>query len=177
MSKNLITIAAVLAFASAGAAAQAPEQNAPKAQESVQPNIPRPVAQLVNVKLDLTITDQRGAAAAATKTVSMVLADRGNGRIRTQGEFRPQSGPHAGRALSTTLNVDAQPEVTRDNRVKMTIVIEYKPQVPDGEDSSASISESMTVILEDGKPLVVSQSADPHSDRKVKIEAKATFLK
>lgn len=174
MSKSLITIAAVLTLASAGAAAQPPEQSVPKAQEAAQPSLPRAVAQLINVKLDLTITDQRGTAAPATKTVTMVLADRGNGRIRTQGEVRSQAG---GRAISTTLNVDAQPEITRDNRVRMTIVIEYRPQSPDGEDSSASVSESMTVILEDGKSLVVSQSADPHSDRKVKIEAKATFLK
>jgi hypothetical protein len=39
------------------------------------------------------------------------------------------------------------------------------------------ISESLTVILEDGKPLVVSQSADPGSDRKVRVEIKATILK
>lgn len=45
------------------------------------------------------------------------------------------------------------------------------------ERPTASIGESMTVILDDGKPLIVSQSADPHTDRKVRIEMKATFLK
>ena len=32
-------------------------------------------------------------------------------------------------------------------------------------------------MLEDGKPLVISQSADPATDRKVKVEVKATILR
>jgi hypothetical protein len=33
------------------------------------------------------------------------------------------------------------------------------------------------VILQNGKPLIISQSADPVSDRKVVVEVKATILK
>jgi hypothetical protein len=173
MFKTIVTMTALAVLATgASAAAQAAEQNAPKTQEAVQPNIPRPVGQLINIKLDLTISDQRGASAPTIKTVTMVLADRGNGRIRTQGEVRAAGSNRS----YPTLNVDAQPEVTRDNRVKVNVILEYKSASSDAEES-ATISESMTVILDDGKPLVVSQSADPYSDRKVKIELKATFLK
>ena len=35
----------------------------------------------------------------------------------------------------------------------------------------------VTALLEDGKPLVVSQSADPSGDRKVRLELKATVVK
>jgi hypothetical protein len=35
----------------------------------------------------------------------------------------------------------------------------------------------VSAVLEDGKPLVVSQTADPASDRQVKVELKATILK
>ncbi len=35
----------------------------------------------------------------------------------------------------------------------------------------------MTVILESGKPMLVSQSADPIGDRQVTVEVTATILK
>ena len=40
-----------------------------------------------------------------------------------------------------------------------------------------AISEAVATLLEDGKPLVVSQSADPSSDRKVRVELKATIVR
>jgi hypothetical protein len=171
-----MSAAALLALTMAmGLTAQA--QEAPsKVQEPVQPVVARPAAQLMNVKLELTITDSRGAAAATSKTVTMVLADRASGRIRTTGEVRMADRSR----LPIILNVDAQPEITRDNRVKVSVTLEYKPQASESETeerATTSLGESMTVILEDGKPLVVSQSADPYGDRKVRIEMKATFLK
>jgi hypothetical protein len=39
------------------------------------------------------------------------------------------------------------------------------------------MNQSLTVILQSGKPLIVSQAADPVSDRKVVVEVKATILK
>jgi hypothetical protein len=35
----------------------------------------------------------------------------------------------------------------------------------------------VAALLDDGKPLVVSQSADPSSDRKVRVELKATIVR
>ena len=43
--------------------------------------------------------------------------------------------------------------------------------------TTPNINESLSVILEDGKPMLISQSADPVTDRKVKVEVKATILK
>ncbi len=42
---------------------------------------------------------------------------------------------------------------------------------------SPRLNESITVVLQDGKMLMVSQSADPGSDRKVTAELMATILK
>ncbi len=39
------------------------------------------------------------------------------------------------------------------------------------------IQENLSVNLDDGKPLVVAQSADPVSDRQVTVEVRATILK
>ena len=45
------------------------------------------------------------------------------------------------------------------------------------EQAMTAISETFAVILDDGKALVVSQSADPYTDRRVRVEVKATILK
>ena len=39
------------------------------------------------------------------------------------------------------------------------------------------IRENLALILENGKPLVAAQSADPAVDRQVTIEVKATILR
>ena len=40
-----------------------------------------------------------------------------------------------------------------------------------------AIQENLSVNLDDGRPLVVAQSADPISDRQVTVEVRATILK
>lgn len=136
-------------------------------------------AQPVNVRLELTITDQRGSAPAISKTVTMTLADRHPGRIRTQGDVRTPQG-----LRPVILNVDGNASIIQGGRARVMLTIEYRPvDRPLGTDTETervttpNINESLTVILDDGKPIVVSQSADPVTDRKVTVEAKITLLK
>jgi hypothetical protein len=140
------------------------------------PTPPRTAPQLANVRLDLTITDQRGSTPAVGKTVSMLVADRFNGRVRTGGHAKVGTS-----FQPVTLNVDAQPEILRDGRVRVQVSLEYRAQNPDGgppDDAQPStLSEQFSVILEDGKSMVVTQSADPASDRKVRVELKASLVK
>jgi hypothetical protein len=154
----MITLAALLL--STMAAAQ--EAAAQRPQEQAQPA--RAAAQLVNIRIELTITDQRADAQAAPKTITMLIEDRQNARIRT------------GRG-NAALNVDARPEILREGRIRVSLSLEYTPQ--DGPDraSPMPIQESVTALLEDGKPLVVSQSADPSGDRKVRLELKTTIVR
>ena len=136
--------------------------------------------QPVNVRLDLTITDSRGDQPAISKTVTMTLADRHNGRIRTQGDVRTPQG-----FRQVVLNVDCQASIIpRESRARVMLTIEYRPvdrpfatEAENERTTTPHINESLTVILDDGKPMVVSQSADPVTDRRVKIEAKITLLK
>ena len=131
--------------------------------------------QPVNVRLDLTITDQRGDVPAISKTVTMTLADRHHGRIRTQGDVRTPQG-----FRPVILNVDANATIVQGGRARVMLTLEYRPVAAEAENernTTPNINESLTVILEDGKPMVVSQSADPVTDRKVKVEAKITLLK
>jgi hypothetical protein len=137
---------------------------------------PRAPAQLANIRLELTISDQRGTAPPSTKTVTMVVADRGLGRIRTGADVNTPQGYRP-----VNLNVDAQPEFLGNGRVRVIITLEYRPVATEGSETAptaaSNISETMNVIISDGTPLTVSQSADPHTDRKVRVELKGTILK
>lgn len=148
----------------------------PQAESPIQsPPPPRTPPQSVNLRVELTITDQRGAAPAAPKTVTMLVADRFNGRIRTLGNVRV-----GGSYQPVTLNVDALPEILKDGRIRLQVSLEYRAQTSEGsqEDNQPSVlTETFNVILDDGKPMLVTQSADPASDRKVKVDLKATLIK
>jgi hypothetical protein len=166
--------------APSGQKPQAPSSQ-PASPEAAGPvNIPSPTfaypgGQLLNVRLDLTITDQRTNGTPASKTVSMLLSDRNGGRIRTAGDVKVGNN-----FRTVTLNVDATPEVLRDGRVRVACNVEYRAQLGQGnaeENQPTTVSEMFNVILADGKQTVVSQSADPASDRKVQVELKATIVK
>lgn len=168
MLRHTMTTLAAVALTSAiamGQQAQAPA--APKPAEAPAPAQPaRNAAQLVNVRLDLTVTEQRDGTALAPRTVTMLIADRESGRVRTGG----------GNAM---LNVDARPELMRDGRIRVWLSLEYRRQTDEGDKvPPALLTESLACILEDGKLLVVSQSADPTSAHtSVRVEVKATISK
>jgi hypothetical protein len=136
-----------------------------------------PGGQPLNVRVELTITDQRGDVSPVTKTVSMIASDRSWSRIRTQGDVRTPTG-----FRPVILNVDARPTLLMkdSNRARVELTIEYRPVAAEADtekSTTPNINESLSVILEDGKPMLISQSADPVTDRKVKVEAKVTVLK
>jgi hypothetical protein len=116
-----------------------------------------PALAATNVRVELTLTED-GEGAAAPKTVSMLVTNRELGRIR--------SG-----VSGASLNVDARPMILDDGRVRVMLTIEYAPG------NLSPMSQSMTTVLTSGKPLVVSQSADPKSTRRVQAELTATIVK
>jgi hypothetical protein len=131
-----------------------------------------------NVKFELTITDQRTEGPAVVKTVSATVVDRSSARIRTSGAVRTPMGMR-----DVVLNVDATPTLVNVNgvmKMRLSMSIEYRPVALESDtekSSTPTISETITVVLEDGKPLVISQSADPATDRKVKVEVKASIMR
>lgn len=126
----------------------------------------------LNLLVELTISDQVGTATPEKKVVSMLAADATFGRIR--------SGSHPGAPDSPLLNVDARPQVMEDERILLELTVEYRPALPEGAPPGrrpAPMNESLTVILQNGKPMTVSQAADPITDRKVTVEVKASVVK
>jgi len=123
-----------------------------------------------NVKLDVVISDSLVPDLQSKKAVSMLILDGLSGQVRSS----------AGDGL---INIDARPTVRPDGRIYLQITIEYRPELSGtqlqqaGLNRTALFTESLALLVGDGKPVVASQSADPRSDRKVAIELIATVVK
>ncbi|HMB81546.1 MAG TPA: hypothetical protein VKI43_15815, partial [Vicinamibacterales bacterium] len=147
----------------------------PAAAPAAAPERPRREGQPVNVKVDLILTDQRGGAPAIKRTVTVLAADGYTGSIRTQSQVT-QVGP-------VPLNVDASPTLLADGKVRMAINLQYDWPAPieagsaRGTVTSTSLHDQLMFILENGKSMIVAQSADPVGDRQVTVEVKATILR
>jgi len=145
--------------------------------EEAQPNA-RFVRTLTNVQIELTLTDQSAGAAPDKKIVSMIVSSGSWGKIRSAGSLRPVGEVPFG----IDLNVDARPFVSVDGPIQLELTLNYSPPglMVAGRDKAAprtGLNQSQTVILHSGKPLVISQAADPVGDRKVVVEVKATVIK
>jgi hypothetical protein len=148
----------------------APPKPAPEAAAP-----PRDPGQPLNVRVEFTITEEVGGAAPAKKMVSLTVADRQNSFVRSGGDVRVGD-----RYRNVNINVDARPTILRENQVRLEVSLEYRPQATGGgtgEPALWGISERVGVILESGKPLIISQAFDPTSDRRMTVELKATILK
>lgn len=172
--RQLAGVVLLSALAISTTSAQTPSQAAqppkPPEQATQRPS-PEPLGQPTNIKLDLTITDQTGPGEPLKKVVTMVVADRGNGSIRSTGSVRTQG--------RVQINVDAYPTILQNGVIRLRLGLEYNPRTvgSDGPTEWSSLNEQISVILELGKPLVVSQAADPASDRKIMVEVRASLLK
>jgi hypothetical protein len=136
----------------------------------------------VNIKIDFTITDQRGGAPAIKRTLTVMVADERTGSIRSQSSVY-QVG-------DVPLNIDASPSVLTDGKIRLGFNLQYDwpaplegqatnptTQLPRGTVIKTQLHDSVTLILESGKPTIAAQSADPIGDRQVTVEVKATVLR
>jgi hypothetical protein len=163
----------------------APDADAPPAPPPAPPPppstpAPRRENQSTNVRVEVTVTDQRPGAAAVTKTVSIVTGDGLNGSVRSQTGYNSSGNAPGGNA---PFNVDTWPVILADGKIHTRLIVQYDVVPPPGPGQDGvrlfgtSIRESVALILESGKPMVAVQSTDPVSDRKVSVEVKATVLK
>lgn len=132
-----------------------------------------------NVRVELTISDQRADGPNEKKQVSMIVSETSWGKIRTHATTRPPS-PTAGPNMDVALNVDARPFITAGGQIQLELVVNYNPLDETNKAGlvrPTELNQSLTVILQSGKPLVVAQAADPMVDRKMIVEVVATILK
>jgi hypothetical protein len=138
----------------------------------------RPPVRDVNVQIELTISDQIGSAAPEKKVVSLLAADQTMGQVRANARASRANVGFVG----TGLNVDARPMILDGDRIMVELKLEYMPFLPSQGPGAptqepTNLNESITVILQNGKPLTISQAADPISDRKMTVEVKASIVR
>jgi hypothetical protein len=171
-----LTVIFVASLMTAGiAAAQNPAQKEPEKPAPAQPAKPSEPPAQVNIRLELTVTDQTGPGEPSRKVVTMHVADRTSASIRTTGWVLTKEGRR-----DVSISVDARPMIlSRVGFVQVDLTLAYQPTgASTGETGSQTgLTERINTILESGKPLVVSQAADPISDRRIGVELRATILK
>jgi hypothetical protein len=70
------------------------------------------------------------------------------------------------------LNVDARPFVSIGCPIQLELTVVYAPAFATGtprepaKTQPVKVNQSLTVVLQSGRPLMISQAADPASDRR-----------
>jgi hypothetical protein len=149
---------------------------------------PEPQPLPVNIKIEVSITDQTGTNPAAKKVVTMIASDRQSANVRSSASVavrnpRIGGGPDTYNYRNVTINVDAKPAIVarEPNKISVNFGLEYLPKSGSSQEEMepgmTSWSERLSLVLESGKPMIISQAADPTSDRKITVEITATILR
>ena len=143
--------------------AQAPRTVTPPAAApaAAAPERARRAGQPINLKIEFTLTDQRNGSPAVKRTVSIVVADAHTGQIRSQADVFGING-------GVPLNVDTTPELLADNKIRLGFNLQYdwaapieggERGTPRGTVIKTAMHDSVSLILESGKPMIAAQSA------------------
>jgi hypothetical protein len=155
-----------------------------------------------NVRIDVTITDQTGGGQAIKKTMSLVASRNGSVRsgvnvpiVQTTFGAAGQGGlntipvtSYSYRTMGLNLDVRDVYVSTTSGVIRVQLSLEYNPIDESAEKSAAppatpasfsNFSQSFTLELENGRPLLVAQTSDPvpSRNRTLSVEVKATIVK
>jgi hypothetical protein len=167
----------------------APPGPTQKPAEDPIPRLMPPIPALKNIQVEITIIDQVGSEPPLKKTLSVIAADVAGGSIRSKAtvaspKYLPTGDPKDPKNYiydELPLNVDIRPQITENkNRIRARLILNYETYYPAKTAGTPSVKSVVTidqhVMLDNGKPMIVSQSADATTDRKVSVELKATVL-
>jgi hypothetical protein len=180
----------------AAPAAKASEQTpAPTPPASPAPQLPAQPGMGRNVQVDVTVSLE-GGSTPITKRMTLVVSENTDGLGRSGIEVPvatsvistgPSSVPpipvQSFNYRSVGLNVDARPRITESGRIALRIKLEFSAVLKAAEASGSgmpSFGKSNTdlfLVLESGKPLTITQSADAEIGRGYSVEVKATLLR
>jgi hypothetical protein len=174
------------------------QATAPRAEPAPAPK-PVSETEAANVKVEVTITYQVGNAAPVKRMATLTVADQGRGSLRSGNQvavpsttYQPVAGGGAATSPITSityksvgLNVDANRVYITGNKARMELNVEFSAVDEKGSDASGkypsfpTFSQSLTLVLESGKPVIVGQSSDvvENVERKQTVEVKATILR
>jgi hypothetical protein len=125
------------------------------------------MGQMINVRIDVTLTDSKGAP----KTLTMTVADGESGMNRTTSVLPVgQSGG------DYSFNADARPTVV-GNKIRLGLTADAVVPVESEKANGGRLAlrQSQTLILSDGQSVEIARAADPVSDRAFVLSVKATI--
>ena len=188
--------------------AVAPTPQAPRPPAAARmPQPPGMEVSGINVRVDVTLTDQDGVSAPTKKSISLTVAEHSRGSVRsgvtipvpsttftpatTEGGATKQQPLTSFQYRDVGLSLDVQDVSVSGSLIRLRVAVEYNPvdektasqegltPATSAPPSFARFSQSLTLTLEDGKPLVVAQSSDPvpGRNRTASLEVKATIVK
>jgi hypothetical protein len=139
---------------------------------------------LKNIQVEITIIDQVGTETPLKKTLTVIAADHGSGSVRSKATVAVPMNPLDKNSVmyqELPLNVDIRPDVTENKtRIRTRLILNYETLYVVKNSNAPPVKSivfvDQTVMLDNGKPIMVSQSADATNDRKVAVELKATIL-
>jgi hypothetical protein len=185
MLLGLVPVALVLLIAAAGpSAAQDPPTAVPQ-QPIVR--VPSERADILaserNVRIDVTVSLK--GVKPVVKSLSIVTAD-GRGASGRAGIEIPVASNNTMESFTyrpINVNVDVNPNILPSGRVvvrlKMNFATVYLPESERTPRASFGngTTEINALVLESGKPVVVTQSVDGESGREYSVQVTATILK
>ena len=128
---------------------------------------PEEGGQPINIRLDVSVTDQTAQGVAQPKSLMVMLVDRAMGRTRAAFQDR-------------SIAVDARPTIV-DGRIRVYLTIQSDRAMfgppKETEDQTIGWRNSFSVLLENGKPMLALETNDTVTKRKMSIEVKATIQK
>lgn len=180
--KNLLTAFAIAAVMFTGQPVDAegdqqappPPPPAPARQGSQVPSPPGPPPlpppALVNVRINIAVIDE-GGPQSARENVTLTTVEGQEASLRSDVEAQ-KGGP-------VILNVDATPLVSGlpSGKIRVRVSLDYLPRSTDPKQPGARTRLQLAVIVDDGKTIVASDTSDPATDRRVRVEVTATTVK
>jgi hypothetical protein len=125
------------------------------------------------VRIDVTVTEQEGSKAPRSKHLTLTAADGSGAQIRNLPEV---STP--GPVREAEFSIDARPEILDTTRVRLWLSMEYNVVDPTAEKAARNqLRSRQELVLESGKPMVVSETTDPITERRVTVTVTATVLR
>ena len=163
-----------------------PAPRSPQAPAPALPQSPAPRAaalpiriddsaggQPVNIRLDVSVIDQKEGRSAEPKTLMVILADRSMGQTRAAYDDR-------------SISVDARPTIA-DGLIRINVTVKSSeppkmvpvpaPEGFKGSDPTVNWTNSFSLLLHSGKPMIALETSDAVTKRKMSIEVKATIVK
>ncbi|MPY87640.1 MAG: hypothetical protein GEU99_06945 [Luteitalea sp.] len=146
---------------------------------------PQVTATSRNVNVEVTVTQQLGGA-PVSKTLTFVVADSSTGKVRSGIKVPIANAmPNMGMNYQDVgFDVDAGIRILDNDRIWLDLSLTFSSVLPakgSGKESQAypsfgNAESQLNLLLDNGKPLTLTQSGDPSTGQEYAVEVKATII-